>query len=268
MQLRIALHYDAAAAPAGGSLGDWVGHVRDAERHGFDVAWVGENALDAPSGLPAALPMCAAFAAATDRIRIGSAVLPLPLHHPVRVAEDAATLDALAAGRFELGVGLGADRGGFQGFGVALPDRVARFEEAVALIGLAWREGPVQFRGSHYQLDGIEVLPKPASPIPLWIGGASEEAQQRAARLGAGLWWRASSPPGAYLDAWRAAGRPAGEARIALLAGVSEADLEAGGTALATMAGRVGQVDLVLSAHAFASDRLGSALRALRALGV
>lgn len=264
MKVRIAVHYDGADAPGGVPLASLVELVRAAESAGFDVAWVAESALDAPGGLPAAMPVCAALVAATERIRVGTAVLPLPLHHPVRVAEDAASVDAIAGGRFELGVGLGADPRGFQGFGVAVPERVARFEEAVDLIRLAWEEGPVDFRGRHYQLAGIEVVPKPHSPPPIWVGAASDEAQRRAARLGAGLWSRAPGPPEAYLDAWLAAGRSAGEARVALRGDAP--DPAACRRTLDALVGRVGQVDLVLPALALGGDAVGAALQPLRSL--
>src|SRR5512134_2942090 len=73
------------------------------------LAWVGvAERFDAQGGVPDALSVCAAFGAATERVRIATAALPLPLHHPLRVAEHAATIDSLAGGRLELGVGLGA----------------------------------------------------------------------------------------------------------------------------------------------------------------
>ncbi len=140
-------------------------------------------------GVPAALLVCAAAAAITERLVIATAVLPLPLHHPLRVAEDVATLDGIAGGRFELGIGLGADRGELAGFGLEAEDRGGRFEEAIAILRAAWDEGPIQFEGRHFQLDGIEVFPKPARPggPPLWVGARAELALRRAARLDLGV---------------------------------------------------------------------------------
>lgn len=140
-------------------------------------------------GVPAALPVCAAAAAATTRLTIATAVLPLPLHHPLRVAEDVATLDGIANGRFELGVGLGADRGELAGFGLEADDRGGRFEEAIGILRAAWAEGPIEFEGRHFKVDGIEVFPKPARPggPPLWVGARAALALRRAARLDLGV---------------------------------------------------------------------------------
>ena len=158
-----------------------------AEAAGFELLVVPER-LSAQGGFPAALPVCAAAAAATQRLRIATGLLALPLHHPLRIAEDAATLDALSGGRFELGVGLGAELEAFGGFGLDRRERAARFEEALTVVRRAWADGPVSFSGQHFRCGEIEVFPKPvqAAGPPLWLGARGPDALVRAAQLGCG----------------------------------------------------------------------------------
>lgn len=188
------------------------------EAAGFELLVVPER-LSALGGFPAALPVCAAAAAATQRLRIATGLLALPLHHPLRVAEDAATLDALSAGRFELGVGLGAEVEAFGGFGLDRRERAARFEEALEVVRRAWAEGPVRFRGRHFRCDEIEVHPKPLQPggPPLWLGARGPDALARAAQLGCGAVLEPETDPAPYLTAWDASGRDPAESRIAFL---------------------------------------------------
>jgi alkanesulfonate monooxygenase SsuD/methylene tetrahydromethanopterin reductase-like flavin-dependent oxidoreductase (luciferase family) len=189
-----------------------------AEALGFELLVIPER-LSALGGFPAALPVCAAAAAATQRLRIATGLLALPLHHPLRVAEDAATLDALSAGRFELGVGLGAEVEAFGGFGLDRRERAARFEEALEVVRRAWADGPVRFRGQHFRCEEVEVYPKPFQPggPPLWLGARGVDALARAAQLGCGVVLELETDPAPYLAAWDASGRDPGEVRIALL---------------------------------------------------
>jgi alkanesulfonate monooxygenase SsuD/methylene tetrahydromethanopterin reductase-like flavin-dependent oxidoreductase (luciferase family) len=174
-----------------------------AESLGFEMLVVPEL-LSADGGVPAALPACAAAAAVTRTLRIATGLLALPLHHPLRVAEDAATLDGLSGGRLELGVGLGAEADAFGGFGLALHERGRRFEEALEVLRRAWRAGPVRFEGEHFRCGEIEVHPKPVQPDgpPLWVGARSAEALARAADLAVGVVVEEGTDPAPYLAAW------------------------------------------------------------------
>jgi alkanesulfonate monooxygenase SsuD/methylene tetrahydromethanopterin reductase-like flavin-dependent oxidoreductase (luciferase family) len=185
----------------------------EAEAAGIELLAVPERL--GIGGVPAALPVCAAAAASTRRLTIATAVLPLPLHHPLRVAEDVATLDGIANGRFELGVGLGADRGELAGFGLDAEDRGGRFEEAIGILRAAWQNGPIEFDGKHFQVDGIEVFPKPARPggPPLWVGARAEMALRRAARLDLGVLIDVQTDVAPYLAECRSVGS---SARIAI----------------------------------------------------
>jgi alkanesulfonate monooxygenase SsuD/methylene tetrahydromethanopterin reductase-like flavin-dependent oxidoreductase (luciferase family) len=184
----------------------------------------GAARFDARGGVPDALSVCAAFSAATERVRIATAALPLPLHHPLRVAEQAATIDLLSGGRLELGVGLGAAETPYGSFGLEADERAERFAEALALLRAAWGGAPVTFRGKHFACENVSVHPKPARAggPPLWLAASAPAALRRAAQLGVGVMLPADSDASPYLEACAAA-------RVALLASAdaTRATLEA-----------------------------------------
>jgi len=187
------------------------------------LGWVGvAERFDAHGGAPDALSLCAAFAAATERVRIATAALPLPLHHPLRVAEHAATIDLIANGRLELGVGLGAAETPFASFGLEADERAERFAEALALLRAAWSDAPVTFRGKHFSCEGVSVHPKPPQPggPPLWLAASAAPALRRAAQFGVGAMLPLEADAAPYFDACAAAGV---SARIVLLASASSA---------------------------------------------
>jgi alkanesulfonate monooxygenase SsuD/methylene tetrahydromethanopterin reductase-like flavin-dependent oxidoreductase (luciferase family) len=155
-----------------------------AEELGFDSVWVSEHHFVDDGYLPASLPLCAAIAARTTRVRIGTGLLLMPLHDPLRIAEDAAVVDLLSGGRLILGLGLGWREEEFEGFGVPLRDRVRRLEQAVAVLRGAWAGEVVSSVGS-----AVRVTPRPAHPAgpPIWIGAWAEAAVRRAGRLADGF---------------------------------------------------------------------------------
>lgn len=248
-----------------GDAADWLaalpGFAREVESLGFDLLVVPER-LSADGGFPAALPACAAAAAATERLRVATGLLALPLHHPLRVAEDAATLDALSGGRFELGVGLGAEAEAFGGFGLDLRERAVRFEEALEVVRRAWAEGPVRFEGRHFRCGEVEVHPKPvqAGGPPLWLGARSADACARAAKLGVGVVLEAEADPRPYLEAWPGEGAP----RIAFLFDPAAGEAEALGARLASAGAARSDVWLACAEPGSATDlaRLAERLRA------
>ena len=158
-----------------------------AETIGYDDVWLTEHHFCEDAHAPSILPLCAAVAVRTSKIRIGTSVLLLPLYHPVRVAEDAATIDILSHGRFELGVGVGYRPEEFAGLGLRSQDRGARMDEGLEIIRALWRGETVDYRGRHFTVEGAKLSPMPVqTPPPLWVGGFAPASAKRAARIGDG----------------------------------------------------------------------------------
>jgi alkanesulfonate monooxygenase SsuD/methylene tetrahydromethanopterin reductase-like flavin-dependent oxidoreductase (luciferase family) len=129
---------------------------------GFDVAWLAELHFGgAFSLLSNPLMMVPVIAQRTPRIRIGTAVTLLPLHHPLSSAEQAATADVLSGGRLEFGVGRGSIPSQFHGFRVPVAENRARFGEALEIIRLAWTRERFSYRGTFYEVEDVSVVPKP-----------------------------------------------------------------------------------------------------------
>ena len=162
--------------------------IRNAEQLGYDDIWTSEHHFVDDGYAPSLLPICSAIAAQTSRVRIGTAVLLLPMHDPVRLAEDAATVDIISGGRFDLGVGLGYRLGEFRSFGIEWRTRGRRMDEAAGIVLRAWQEATFSVEGAFYRYKDVDVTPKPVQqPMPLWFGGLSPRAVARAARLGTGF---------------------------------------------------------------------------------
>ncbi len=159
-----------------------------AEGLGYDDVWLTEHHFCEDGHAPSILPLAAAVAVRTERVRIGTGVLLLPLHDAVRVAEDGATIDILSNGRFELGVGVGYRPQEFAGLGISRRDRAGRTDEGLAVIRALWGGEAVDFEGQHYTLRGVKLSPAPVQRPrpPLWVGGFAPAAPRRAARLADG----------------------------------------------------------------------------------
>lgn len=159
-----------------------------AEQLGFDDIWTSEHHFVEDGYLSASLATCAAIAARTTRVRIGTNVLLLPLHDPIRVAEDAATVDLLSGGRLDLGVAVGYRTTEFHRFGVDPSTRGARMDEALEVLRACLSQPEVSYLGRFYTLDRVTTAPRPLqNPMPLLVGALSRRAASRAGRLGTGL---------------------------------------------------------------------------------
>ena len=158
------------------------------EELGFDSLWVSEHMLFYVSTFDA-ITVLAAFAARTQRILLGSAVLLLPLRHPTIVAKEVASLDIISNGRIILGVGVGGEfPPEFVACGVPLEERGRRTDEAIAVMRKLWSESHVNHEGRFFRLEDATMLPKPIQKPgpPIWVAGRSEAAMKRAASLGDG----------------------------------------------------------------------------------
>jgi probable F420-dependent oxidoreductase len=163
-----------------------------AEELGFADAWTSEHII-IPKGAP--YPPSALFydpvltltwaAAYTKRIGLGTSVLVLPMRHPLPLAKELATLQNLSEGRLILGAGVGWLEAEFAALGVPFRERGRRMDEGIAMMLAVWSEDHVSFPSRHIPavIEDMRMLPQPVKPIPIWIGGSSEAALARAARL-------------------------------------------------------------------------------------
>lgn len=159
----------------------------EADRLGFDTIWLAEVHF-APrfSTMPTPLLLLCAIAEKTARLRLGLAVNLLPLHHPMRLAEETATLDVLSGGRAEFGAGRGAFPLNYRGYGVDIETSRALFEEGLEFIKRAWTEERVTFHGKHFSADDVEMIPKPLQRPhpPIRLAANSVETFRFAGRHG------------------------------------------------------------------------------------
>ena len=174
--------------PAGREGADFLWSLCDlCERTGIDSIWLSDR-LSSPVPVPEVMTTLAAIAARTTTLKFGPSVIVLPYRTPVVAAKEMATVDWLSRGRLFPAVGVGVELPReFEASGVAFRERGRRTDEAIRVIRMLWTQDEVTFQGEFYKLDRITVLPKPwQSPPPIWIGGKSEAAQKRTARLGVG----------------------------------------------------------------------------------
>ena len=120
-------------------------------------------------------------------MRLGTNLMLLPLHDPVRVAEDAATLSLVSGGRFDLGVGIGYRQLEFDQFGRKLSHRPSLVEEGIEILRRSWSGEPVNFTGKRFEVGDLRVTPAPETPPKIYLGGMVEPAIQRAARVADGF---------------------------------------------------------------------------------
>jgi alkanesulfonate monooxygenase SsuD/methylene tetrahydromethanopterin reductase-like flavin-dependent oxidoreductase (luciferase family) len=153
------------------------------ERAGFNSVWVTEHHFVDDGYLAPVMPMLAAIAARTTRLRLGTYVLLAPLYHPLRLAEDAAMIDVISKGRLRLGLGMGYRDEEFEALGVSKKTRYSRTLETIEILKRAWSGETFSFAGKHFNFKDVRVLPRPVSkPYPelLW-GGMTAKAIERAA---------------------------------------------------------------------------------------
>jgi len=170
-----------------------------AEETGYDSIWAGDHVSFHNPILDVTVAL-SCFAARTERITIGAAVVLLPLRHPSLVAREFASLDYLSGGRVVLGVGVGGEGGkDFEAVGVDPRERGARADESMLALRELFRGPEASFSGRFFSFGGITIEPQPVQPggPPLWVGGGSAAALRRAGRLGDG-WMPIWASPGRF----------------------------------------------------------------------
>jgi len=166
---------------------DILAQIELGDQLGFATAWLGElHFIPSISCLASPLMILAAAAQRTQRIRLGTAVTLLPLHNPVKVAEDAATLDVLSGGRLEFGVGRGAAPIYFAGYNVPQEESRERFEEALEVIVRAWTSERLSYQGKYFRVQDLLLTPKPVQRPhpPIRVAANSPETFAIAGREG------------------------------------------------------------------------------------
>ena len=204
--------------------------VEEAETFGLDGVWLAERHFAAPKGqldaqgvaIPsiasAPLIMASAIAGRTTRLRVGIAVNVLPLCHPIRMAEEAATLDHVSQGRLDFGVGRSGLARAYEGYGVPYSESQERFQECLDVIVKAWSNDRFSYEGEFYTFNDVCVLPKPYQKPhpPIRIATTSRATFPRVGLMGYPIFvgLRAADLPdlahnlNEYREAWRDAGHP------------------------------------------------------------
>jgi len=188
--------FGGAKSSGEGSVGDSLGYrkyidyVLHAEELGYHSVFVVEHHFTGVGQLSASLNFLSYLAGRTDRIRLGTAVVVLPWHNPVLLAEQVATVDLLSNGRLDLGVGKGYRPPEFAGFCIPIEEATERFDEAMAFLRTAWTATDrFSHHGRRWHFENIVIEPRPVQQPhpPLWMGAGSFESIQRAAREGFNL---------------------------------------------------------------------------------
>ncbi|PKB68810.1 MAG: hypothetical protein BZY81_00955 [SAR202 cluster bacterium Io17-Chloro-G4] len=166
---------------------DTLAQARLADELGFDNVWLAELHFNRRfSVMPAPLMVGSAIAAATQRIKIGMAVNLVPLHHPIRLAEETATLDLLSHGRAVFGIGRGSNPRHFHGYSLDMEEGRNSFQEAVELILKSWTNDAVTYKGKHFQVEGVSVEPKPQQKPhpPVYVAANSPDTFGMVGKMG------------------------------------------------------------------------------------
>ncbi|MBS0578251.1 MAG: LLM class F420-dependent oxidoreductase [Proteobacteria bacterium] len=188
-----------AADQAGWSMATLSDHVVNVETPETPYPYTPDGKRRWPefTEFPDQFVMIAAMAAVTKRLAFTTNAFVLPMRDPFSVAKSLATLSALSGGRISPSIGVGWSRDEFDILGRDFSNRGKRCDEMIEVMRLLWSGEYVEYHGRFYSFARLEMNPKPAKPIPLWIGGMSDAAHRRAARLGDG--WLSDWQPSAEI---------------------------------------------------------------------
>ena len=193
--------------------------MKAAEDFGFDAVWLAEIHFQKDrSVLAAPLIIASALAACTQRVKIGIAVQVLPLSHPLRLAEDVATVDHISKGRLEFGVGRSGLPGHYQGFNIPYSESRDRFLETLDILRKAWTQERFSHQGKYFQFQDVCVMPKPYQKPhpPIRIAATTQDTYPMVGRVGAAVFVAVRTVSLAdlkrhlpsYQEAWTASGHP------------------------------------------------------------
>lgn len=190
-----------------------------AEAWGLDCVWLGEIHFNpARSVISASLQVASSIATRTKRLHVGTAVTVLPLNHPLRIAEEVATLDHISEGRVEFGIGRSGVVRSYDAYGIPYGESQGRFREALEIILEAWKGEPFNYEGQFYRVQNATVTPRPYQTPhpPIRMAANSHETFPAVAKMGLPVFigLRAAEIPDlqvhltSYRQAWREAGHP------------------------------------------------------------
>jgi alkanesulfonate monooxygenase SsuD/methylene tetrahydromethanopterin reductase-like flavin-dependent oxidoreductase (luciferase family) len=188
--MKFGLHYQVACSASQSPVQryrDTLDQAAHAEALGFESVWpVEQHFIPDLSIMPAPMLLLAALAERTKTLRLGIAIVLLPLSHPLRIAEEVATLDVLSNGRVEFGIGRGSVPSHFLGFGIPQAESRERFLEGLEVIRRAWTNERVSFHGRFFGVDNLAVVPKPVQQPypPLRVAANSVDTFELMGRLG------------------------------------------------------------------------------------
>jgi len=182
-------HYEHNQRDANAFVSDIAAEALYADQIGMHSAWIGEHHFNSLGVLSCPDLVLSYIAARTEQIRLAPGVTVTPLHHPIRVAEQWATLDLVSGGRVDFAAGRGYDRREYAPFHIDFNDNQSIFEEGLEVIQKLWAaDGRISHHGKHYRFDDVRITPKPVqNPVPVYIASFSKPSIELAARLGRGL---------------------------------------------------------------------------------
>lgn len=185
-----------------------------AEELGYRSVWLTEHHFADDGYTPSPLVIAGAISERTTELRMSTSLMLLPLHDPIRLAEDAATLAILSGGRFDLGVGIGYRQIEFDTFGRKVSHRPSLMEEGCEVLRRAWSGESLQMEGKRFRYPDVTVSPVPEHPPKLLIGAMQGAAIERAARLGDGFLSTQNAHQPEYLEALERLGKDPAQASI------------------------------------------------------
>ena len=208
-----------AAAGQSAAFDQALAEIQAAEEYGLDAVWLAElHGAPERSVLSAPMMLASAIGACTSRVKIGIAVQVLPLSHPLRLAEEAATVDQISHGRLIYGIGRSGVVRTYENYGISYGESRERFAETLEILKLAWTEPSFSYEGKYHRFNNVSVTPKPyQKPYPeLRMAAATPETFPQIGRLGLPIFVAVRQGPfgqlaeriKSYREAYAAAGHP------------------------------------------------------------